>query len=220
MKASSKERLLRVVDNLSFIGLAFGVLAVIVYFIEPIHSYFWMPLAICVVIGFFWAYVNSIKLPAELDDPYLRECNQASGTIQLDTGQMLISDHWDLSTAVRIDVQPGEYAVRAVSKDGYVTHVKLHLIGESGVAKQQKFQVVVDSGHLTFADSSIIEKITPKQIEKRILTVLSSQGPLTLILKDEQGVALGYVVSTGMGDGAYQVRTNSAVPATCVACKF
>lgn len=220
MKASTAERIHKIADVLSLLGLGMLVLAGAAYFIESFRPYFAIPLIIGICFELFWATVNSISLLGDLDDPYLIECNQKSGPLYLPTGKLLIADDWSLSEPTEIDLQGGDYLASATVSKGFVTRIKIHRQGESSHARTKRAMVSVDSGHLTFADSSILDRIDPKEIERRILAVLSSKEPLTLFLKDEEEVPLGFVVSTGMGDGQYQLRTNADSPPTHVACTF
>ena len=220
MKATTANRILQLAETLSLVGLAMFVLSGVAYLIEPLRPCFAFPLIIGICFTLFWATVNSISIVGELDDPYLIKCNQRSGPLRLPSKILLISDQWDLDGSIRIDLQEGDYIASATVSNGFVTRIRIHREGESGQARTKHAMVSVDSGHLTFADSSILDRIDPKVIEKRIQTVLSSKELLTLFLKDDEGTPLGFVVSTGMGDGQYELRTNADSPATHVACTF
>jgi hypothetical protein len=138
------------------------------------------------------------------------------GTISVEKSQLLVSDNWSLDRCLTLDGFDGCYSVEILERfrDDFALISKIKIMNNanlSGELRSEVTKITVDTGWLLFLASSAVDKFQSKELEQLIqgeLKTLPSNRPLFIWLKNTRA-AVGIVVSTGEGDGVYQIESKT-----------
>lgn len=136
------------------------------------------------------------------------------GTICSSTTDLLVSSQWNLSQSESLSQLDGEYTVRISEKfkDNFslISKVSIEKVeDQDGELKSGSLRLDIDTGWVLFLLGSEAEHFPPLKLERLIqgeFKRLPSSKPLCLWLKNNAGKDVGFVVSSGEGDGTYSVK--------------
>lgn len=171
-----------------------------------------LPLGLCFLVASYVLERNSRKhLRYRLGE--LSSRSDVMGVISAPFSQLLISDQWSLGRCVKLDGFEGYYNVKVTErfKDEFSLIAKIQIESGAQSAEEEMCEVesiTVDTGWLLFMSSSAVGDFKPKALKEIIqgeLETLPRNKPLFLLLK-KQSLNIGVVVSTGEGDGVYEIK--------------
>jgi hypothetical protein len=199
-------------------GVAVGLAAFTAYIVFPIHRAAGVCLPIVVLsFGFVWAWRETHRPKRELKDPKVKRMLASSGVMTLASGEMVVTQSWNTTEGSPINIgglPKGDYQVR-FEKCPHETDPSAQMVSEvvitqgvlQGEIREETYKISVETGFVLFADSQIHDlDLSSVEIERRILAVLKSSEPLSLLLEDPEGKVIGAASESGMGDGQYTVR--------------
>lgn len=136
------------------------------------------------------------------------------GIITATNTHLLISDKWDINSAIKILGLNGDYRVvieeRFKGEFSLISSISFENdTYRGGKVESNSVCVSVDTGWLLFLLGSNSEQYSSNDLQKLIqneLKRLPNHKPLCFWLKNDGGKNIGIIVSTGEGDGTYSIN--------------